>query len=61
MTKIRNLVIANTNADDTADVQRSEGRALADAYASWEHREAIDAFLSKRPADFQKQPPTPVS
>ncbi|MGH2609223.1 MAG: enoyl-CoA hydratase-related protein [Tepidiformaceae bacterium] len=61
MTKIRQLVIGNTNANDTTEVQRSEGAALAAAYASWEHKEAIDAFLTKRPADFQKQSPTPVA
>ncbi len=60
MTKIRQLVIGNTNANDTGEVQRSEGAALAAAYASWEHREAIDAFLTKRSADFTKQAPTPV-
>jgi enoyl-CoA hydratase/carnithine racemase len=60
MTKIRQLVIGNTNADDTGTVQRSEGAALAEAYASWEHKEAIEAFLTKRPADFTKQAPTPV-
>jgi enoyl-CoA hydratase/carnithine racemase len=61
MTKIRQLVIANTNANDTGDVQRAEGASLAAAYASWEHKEAIDAFLTKRPADFSKQAPTPVA
>jgi 2-(1,2-epoxy-1,2-dihydrophenyl)acetyl-CoA isomerase len=61
MTKIRQLVLANTNEDDSGEAQRREGAALAAAYASWEHREAIDAFLSKRPADFQKQAPTPVA
>jgi enoyl-CoA hydratase/carnithine racemase len=60
MTKIRQLLIGNTNANDTGDVQRSEGTALAAAYASWEHKEAIDAFLTKRAADFSKQAPTPV-
>lgn len=40
---------------------RREGAALGEAYRSWEHKEAIEAFLTKRPADFQKQPPTPVS
>jgi hypothetical protein len=33
---------------------RSEGLALADALKTWEHREAITAFMEKRPADFAK-------
>ncbi len=60
MTKIRQLILQNANATDTTAVQRSEGIALAAAYRSWEHKEAIDAFLTKRPADFSKQAPTPV-
>jgi enoyl-CoA hydratase/carnithine racemase len=60
MTKIRQLILANTNEDDAPAAMHREGEALAAAYRSWEHKEAIDAFLSKRPADFQKQAPTPV-
>jgi enoyl-CoA hydratase/carnithine racemase len=60
MTKIRQLILQNANSTDVGAVQRSEGAALAAAYRSWEHKEAIDAFLTKRPADFSKQAPTPV-
>ncbi|HEX6032047.1 MAG TPA: enoyl-CoA hydratase-related protein [Tepidiformaceae bacterium] len=60
MTKIRQLILANTNEDDVPAAMRREGDALAAAYRSWEHKEAIDAFLSKRLADFQKQAPTPI-
>jgi len=60
MAKIRQLIIQNANSTDVAAVQRAEGAALAAAYRSWEHKEAIDAFLTKRPADFSKQAPTPV-
>lgn len=60
MTKIRRLIIENANETNTSAAQRREGAALREAYASWEHKEAIDAFLNKRPADFQKQTPTPV-
>lgn len=60
MTKIRQLVLQNTNESDLALVMRREGEALGAAYRSWEHKEAIEAFLTKRPADFQKQAPTPV-
>jgi 2-(1,2-epoxy-1,2-dihydrophenyl)acetyl-CoA isomerase len=60
MTKIRQLIMQNTNETDLSTVMRREGEALASAYRSWEHKEAIEAFLSKRPADFQKQAPTPI-
>lgn len=60
MTKIRQLIVQNTNETDLELVMRREGEALGAAYLSWEHKEAIDAFLTKRPADFQKQAPTPV-
>jgi enoyl-CoA hydratase/carnithine racemase len=60
MTKIRQLFMQNTNETDLSTVMRREGEALASAYRSWEHKEAIEAFLSKRPADFQKQAPTPI-
>ncbi|MCC7364384.1 MAG: enoyl-CoA hydratase/isomerase family protein [Dehalococcoidia bacterium] len=60
MYKIRQLVLDNTNESDTVEIMRREGVALEGAYTSWEHKEAIAAFLSKRPADFAKQAPTPV-
>lgn len=60
MVKIRKLILDNTNEDDMLAAQQREGIALGAAYRSWEHREAIEAFLTKRPADFQKQPPTPL-
>ncbi|MEO8539493.1 MAG: enoyl-CoA hydratase-related protein [bacterium] len=58
MTKIRQLIHQNTNESDLNLVMRREGEALGEAYRSWEHKEAIEAFLTKRPADFQKQAPT---
>ncbi|HXU25089.1 MAG TPA: enoyl-CoA hydratase-related protein [Tepidiformaceae bacterium] len=61
MTNIRKLILANTNEDDLTAAQRREGAALNDAYRSWEHKEAIEAFLTKRPANFQKQSPTPIA
>ena len=60
MTKIRQLIVQNSNESDLDLVMRREGEALNAAYRSWEHKEAIDAFLTKRPADFQKQTPTKV-
>jgi enoyl-CoA hydratase/carnithine racemase len=61
MTKIRQLIMANTTETDLDAAMRREGQALEAAYRSWEHKEAIEAFLAKRPADFQKQSPTPVA
>lgn len=58
MALIRKLVREGVNASDYEAVMRAEGEALQQAYASWEHREAISAFLEKRPADFTKQEPT---
>lgn len=60
MTKIRQLIVRNTSETDLTLAMRREGEALGAAYRSWEHKEAIEAFLTKRPADFQKQSPTPV-
>ncbi len=61
MAKIRELILVNSNEDDLLAAQKREGAALSEAYRSWEHKEAIDAFLTKRPADFQKQAPTPLT
>jgi enoyl-CoA hydratase/carnithine racemase len=58
MTLIRKLVREGTNASDYDAVGKQEGQALEQAYASWEHREAIAAFMEKRAADFTKQEPT---
>lgn len=60
MTKIRQLLVGNTNESDLDVAMRREGVALNAAYRSWEHKEAIDAFLTKRAANFQKQAPTPA-
>ncbi|HEY4670357.1 MAG TPA: enoyl-CoA hydratase-related protein [Tepidiformaceae bacterium] len=60
MTKIRQLLVDNTNETSVETAMRREGEALSAAYRSWEHKEAIDAFLGKRAPDFQKQPPTRV-
>lgn len=58
MAKIRGLILANANETDANEAMRRESSALEAAYRSWEHKEAIAAFLAKRPADFQKQAPT---
>ncbi|MCK9519922.1 MAG: enoyl-CoA hydratase-related protein [Dehalococcoidia bacterium] len=58
MTLIRKLILEGTNDSDYEAVGRREGKALEQAYSSWEHREAIAAFMEKRAADFTKQEPT---
>jgi len=58
MALIRKLVREGITASDYEAVMRAEGEALKQAYASWEHREAIAAFLEKRQPDFTKQEPT---
>ena len=56
MVLIRELLLTNATESDLRAVMRSEGVALKQAYASWEHREAISAFAEKRKADFSRRP-----
>ena len=51
---VKQLLTANGSETDIAAVQRREGEALAKAYASPEHKEAVDAFLAKRKPDFRR-------
>ena len=51
---VKELLTVNGAETDIALVQRREGEALAKAYASAEPKEAVDAFLEKRPPDFKK-------
>jgi enoyl-CoA hydratase/carnithine racemase len=48
------LLTANGSETDLDAVIRREGEALELATATAEHREAINAFMEKRPADFRK-------
>ena len=50
----RKLLMSNVHNDDMPAVQRSEGIALAELYQSWQHKEAINAFLEKRDPDFSQ-------
>lgn len=50
---IKQLLSVNTTETDVALVQKREGEALAVAYKSPEHKEAIAAFLEKRQPDFK--------
>jgi enoyl-CoA hydratase/carnithine racemase len=51
------LLTANGSETDLDAVIRREGEVLARATATAEHREAISAFMEKRPADFRKLDP----
>ena len=50
---VKALVTANMAEPDVREVQRREMAALAEAYKSPEHHEAIAAFIEKRPPDFK--------
>lgn len=50
---IKALLTANGSETDIAAVQRREGEALQRAYVSAEHKEAVDAFLTKREPNFR--------
>ena len=51
---VKELLTKNGAETDIALVQQRELEALNKAYASPEHKEAVDAFLEKRPADFKR-------
>jgi enoyl-CoA hydratase/carnithine racemase len=55
------LLTANGSETDLDAVIRREGEALELATATAEHREAINAFMEKRPADFRKLDAAPKS
>ena len=51
---VKQLLTANGAETDIGLVQRREGEVLAQAYASAEHKEAVDAFLAKRTPVFRR-------
>ena len=53
---VKELLTANSVETDIAKVQEREGRVLAKAYASAEHKEAVEAFLAKRKPVFAREP-----
>lgn len=50
----KQLLYHNCTNSDLASVHRYEGALLARAYESWEHKEAVQAFLEKRQPDFSR-------
>ena len=50
---VKALVTANMAEPDVKEVQKRETAALAEAYKSPEHHEAIAAFIEKRPPNFK--------
>jgi enoyl-CoA hydratase/carnithine racemase len=50
---IKQLLSANGSETDLDAVVAREGRMLAKAFATPEHKEAVNAFLEKRPPDFE--------
>lgn len=50
---VKELVTANMAEPNIKEVQRREMAALAEAYKSPEHHEAISAFIEKRPPNFK--------
>jgi len=50
---IKDLLTANATESDLATVQRRESAALEAAYRTPEHREAVTAFIEKRPPRFR--------
>ena len=52
---VKELLTANGVETDIAKVQQREGEILAKAYASAEHKEAVEAFLTKRAPVFARE------
>ena len=53
---VKELLTRNGSETDIALVQKREGEVLAKAYVSAEHKEAVAAFLDKRPPVFRRGP-----
>ncbi|MFP6815643.1 MAG: enoyl-CoA hydratase-related protein [Pseudomonadales bacterium] len=49
---VKQLLTVNGSSTDLDRVQQLEGELLAKAFATPEHKEAVAAFLDKRPPDF---------
>lgn len=53
----KQLMVENAFEPDTAEVQRRESELLRRCWESEEHKEAVQAFLAKRPPAFPPRPP----
>ncbi len=53
---VKELLTRNGSETDISLVQKRELEVLQKAYASAEHKEAVDAFLNKRAPVFKRQP-----
>ncbi len=51
---VKDLLTQNGAETDLREVQRREAETLRKCYETPEHREAVQAFLEKRPPDFRK-------
>jgi enoyl-CoA hydratase/carnithine racemase len=49
---VKRLLTENGSATDLDQVQKLEGELLAEAFTTPEHKEAVAAFLEKRPPDY---------
>ena len=52
---VKELLTQNGSETDISLVQKREAEVLAKAYASAEHKEAVDAFLNKRTPVFERR------
>ncbi len=53
---VKELLTANGTETDLRTVQQREGEALAKAFETPEHKEAVAAFLEKRPPNYKALP-----
>ncbi len=51
---VKQLITENGSETDIRKVHEREGKVLAQAYVSEEHKEAVDAFMSKRKPVFKR-------
>ena len=52
----KRLLTHNPFEAATAEIWRRESEALRECFSHPEHREAVTAFLEKRPANFSRRP-----
>jgi 2-(1,2-epoxy-1,2-dihydrophenyl)acetyl-CoA isomerase len=50
---IKDLLTKNAAADDYQEAMRREHETISQCYSTPEHREAVQAFVEKRPANFR--------